>query len=162
MFQVSHPSIDQYSSRPNDPRPRWYQASISVARRRSAARGAARSSLDSASWRDPFMGRQRYSRRIVPKKVDVHLLGRPELALQPTRCLFGFQRIGAITIEALKRAPLFAANWQRQDQERRATGASRSFSLAHALILLPDREFVKNRGWYECPEGLNRPTRLTR
>jgi hypothetical protein len=59
--------------------------------------------------------------------------------------LIGFQRIRALAIDTLERAPPFAAGWQRQDQESPATGAHRSFSLAHAIILPPVPKFVNSK-----------------
>jgi hypothetical protein len=49
--------------------------------------------------------------------------------------LFRFQRIRPLAIEALERAPSLAARRKRQNQIFPAVRASRSFSLAHAIIL---------------------------
>jgi hypothetical protein len=49
--------------------------------------------------------------------------------------MFGFKRVGAVAIETLELARSFAAGRQRKDQEGPATGAGRTFSLAH------DRDF---------------------
>jgi hypothetical protein len=56
---------------------------------------------------------------------------RPKLSLQPSSHIFGFERVGAVAFKALERALTFAAGRQRKDQEGPATGASRTFSLAH-------------------------------
>jgi hypothetical protein len=45
--------------------------------------------------------------------------------------MFGFERVWAVAIETLERAPPLAADRQRQDQEAPAAGASLTFSLAH-------------------------------
>ena len=58
-----------------------------------------------------------------------------QLALEPAGCLFRFQRIRPLAIEALERAPSLAARRKRQNQIFPAVRASRSFSLAHAIIL---------------------------
>jgi hypothetical protein len=57
-----------------------------------------------------------------------------QLALQPAFCLFRFQRVGSLAIEALERARSFATGRQRKDQKGPATGANRSFGLAHTDI----------------------------
>jgi len=50
--------------------------------------------------------------------------------------MLGFERVWAITFEALERASPFAAGRQRKDQEGPAAGASRTFGLAHDRNLL--------------------------
>ena len=47
----------------------------------------------------------------------------------------GFERVGAVAFKTLVRALSLTAGRQRKDQEGPATGASRTFSLAH------DRDF---------------------
>ena len=67
---------------------------------------------------------------------------RLQLALEPAGCLFRFQRIRPLAIEALERAPSLAARRKRQNQIFPAVRASRSFSLAHGTILPRVRKSV--------------------
>jgi hypothetical protein len=56
--------------------------------------------------------------------------------------LIGFERVWPVAINALERARSLAAGWQRKNQKSPAAGASRSFGLAHAIILPPVENIV--------------------
>jgi hypothetical protein len=75
------------------------------------------------------------------------LLRRVQLALYPAHCFLGFQRIGTVTIKALERARTVAARRQRKDQNGPATGASRTFNLAHPIIFAPVPILVNSKKW---------------
>jgi hypothetical protein len=61
--------------------------------------------------------------------------------------MFGFERIGAVAFKALERALTLAAGRQRKDQVGPAAGASRTFSLAHAVILPSIQKLVNSKNW---------------
>ena len=114
-----------------DGRPNFLRRSESEPLPKSEGRSASRPTSGAPRQRPP--GPAGLSIQRPP--TEAALLWRLELALEPAHHFVSFEWIGLVALMAPEYAPAVAAEGQRKNQMRPATGANRSLNLAHEMIL---------------------------